>query len=33
MAWPGAKMTKFIGYFMVANLIGLAVLLFFAQII
>ena len=33
MAWPGAKMTKFIGYFMAANLIGLAVLLFFAQII
>ncbi len=33
MAWPGAKIAKFLGYFMVANLIGLAVLLAFVQII
>ena len=33
MAWPGAKITKFLGYFMAANVIGLAVLLLFMQII
>ena len=33
MGWPGAKITKFIGYFTVANLIGLAVLLVFTQVI
>ena len=33
MAWPGAKIAKFMGYFMAANLIGLAVLLLFVQII
>ena len=33
MSWPGAKTAKFIGYFMVVNLVGLAVLLVFAQII
>ncbi len=33
MAWPNAKIGKFLGYFMAANLIGLAVLLLFAQII
>ena len=33
MAWPGAKIAKFLGYFMLANLIGLAVLLAFVQII
>ena len=33
MAWPGAKITKFLGYFMVANLIGLGALLVFQQFI
>ena len=33
MAWPGAKITKFMGYFMTANLIGLALLLLFVQVI
>ena len=33
MAWPGAKITKFIRYFTVANLIGLAILLLSVQII
>lgn len=33
MNWPGAKVAKFIGYFLVANVIGLAVLLLFMQII
>ena len=31
MGWPGAKLVKFLGYFMVANVIGLAVLLLFVQ--
>lgn len=29
MGWPGAKITKFLGYFMVANLVGLGILLLF----
>ena len=33
MGWPGAKITKFLGYFTAANLIGLAVLLLFVQIL
>ena len=33
MAWPGAKTGKFIGFFMMANVIGLAVLLLFMQIL
>ena len=33
MAWSGAKIVKFLGYFLVANLIALAVLLLFMQII
>jgi len=33
MAWPGAKISRFLGCFMAANLIGLALLLLFAQII
>ena len=33
MAWPGTKTGKFIGYFMMANVIGLAVLLLFMQIL
>jgi Na+/H+ antiporter NhaD/arsenite permease-like protein len=32
MSWPGAKIAKFLGFFMVANLIGLAVLLLYAQV-
>ena len=33
MGWPNTKITKFLGYFMAANLIGLAVLLIFVHII
>ena len=33
MGWPGAKITKFLGYFMAANLAGLALLLFYAQMV
>ena len=33
MNWPGAKITKFLGFFTVANLIGLAVLLLCVQMI
>ena len=33
MGWPGAKVGKFLGYFTTVNLIGLAVLLLFAQMI
>ncbi len=33
IGWPGAKIAKFLGYFTVANLIGLAVLLLSVQII
>ena len=33
MNWPGGKIAKFMGYFMVANLIGLAVLLLYVLII
>ena len=32
-SWPNAKIARFLGYFMAANLIGLAVLLLFAQMI
>ena len=31
MSWPGAKITKFLGYFTAANLIGLIVLLLYVQ--
>jgi Na+/H+ antiporter NhaD/arsenite permease-like protein len=33
MNWPGSKVGKFMGYFLAANLVGLAVLLLFMQII
>ena len=33
MNWPGAKISKFLGYFTVANLIGLAILLLSVQLI
>ena len=33
MNWPGGKISKFLAYFTVANLIGLSVLLLFAQLI
>ena len=33
MRWPGAKIMKFLGYFTVANVIALGMLLLFAQII
>ena len=33
MNWPGAKIAKFLGYFLATNLIGLIVLLLFMQII
>ena len=33
MRWPGAKILRFLAYFTAANVIGLAVLLVFAQII
>ena len=33
MNWPGAKITKFLGFFTLANLIGLAVLLLCVQMI
>ena len=33
MNWPGAKVAKFMGYFLVTNLVGLAVLLLFMQIV
>jgi len=32
MRWPGAKFSKFIGYFMVANIAGLAVLIVFTSV-
>ena len=32
MNWPGAKVGKFLGYFTVANVVGLAVLLLFVTI-
>ena len=32
MNWPGAKTAKFMGYFLAANLIGLAVLLLYMLI-
>ena len=32
MRWPGAKILRFIGYFTVANVLALAVLLLFAQL-
>jgi len=33
MRWPGSKILRFIGYFTVANVVALAILLLFAQII
>lgn len=33
MRWPGAKVLRFLGFFMAANLIGLAILLVFSRII
>jgi hypothetical protein len=33
MAWPNAKIAKFLGFFLAANVIGLAVLLAFAQLL
>ena len=33
MRWPGAKIMRFLGYFMVANAAGLVILLLFAQFI
>ena len=33
MRWPGAKIMRFLGYFTVANVAGLVILLIFAQII
>jgi hypothetical protein len=33
MRWPGAKVLRFLGFFMAANLIGLAILLVFSGII
>ena len=33
MRWPGANIMKFLGYFTVANVAGLVILLLFAQII
>ncbi len=33
MRWPGAKMMRFLGYFTVANVVALAILLLFAQIL
>ncbi len=33
MNWPGAKIAKFLGYFLIANLMGLAVLLLYAFIL
>jgi di/tricarboxylate transporter len=33
MNWPGSKIAKFMGYFLVANVIGLAVLLVFTKIV
>ena len=33
MNWPGAKIGKFMGYFMIANLAGLAVLLAYAMLV
>jgi len=33
MRWPGARMARFLGYFMAANLIGLVLLLLFAQML
>ena len=33
MRWPGAKIAKFFGYFIAANVAGLALLLLFAQVI
>ena len=33
MNWPGSKITKFLGYFLVANLLGLAILLLYMKIV
>ena len=33
MRWPGAKITRFLGFFTLANVAGLVILLLFAQII
>jgi Na+/H+ antiporter NhaD/arsenite permease-like protein len=33
MKWPGAKIGRFLGIFTIANVIALAVLLLFAQIL
>lgn len=33
MRWPGAKMMRFLGYFTVANVVALVILLLFAQIL
>lgn len=33
MRWPGAKIAKFLGYFMAANILSLVLLLLFAQVI
>ena len=33
MRWPGAKVLRFLGYFTVANIVGLAIALLFAQMI
>ena len=33
MRWPGAKIMRFLGYFTVANVAGLVILLIFTQII
>ena len=33
MRWPGAKIARFLGYFTIVNIIALAILLLFAQMI
>jgi di/tricarboxylate transporter len=33
MRWPGARVLRFVGYFLAANVIALALLLAFVQII
>ena len=33
MRWPGAKIMKFLGFFTVANIIGLGILLLFSLMI
>ena len=33
MGWPGSKIGRFFAYFLLANVIGLAVLLLFMQIL